>query len=125
MGCFPVHTWPLLGKLNIHLVSHLHRRVTLMTLSSAAHLSLVGKRCAEGRKLAFSSAYQLLQEDEMLKQLQFFSVASDGRVTLWTLAKSELLHQVLLLCCVSGDKFQQPGVTAAATAVTQTCPDLI
>ena len=30
----------------------------------------------------------------MLKQLQFFSVASDGRVTLWTLAKSELLHQV-------------------------------
>ena len=37
----------------------------------------------------------LVQEDEMLKQLQFFSVASDGRVTLWTLAKSELLHQVL------------------------------
>lgn len=30
----------------------------------------------------------------MLKQLQFFSVASDGRVTMWTLAKSELLHQV-------------------------------
>lgn len=37
----------------------------------------------------------MLQEDEMLKQLQFFSVASDGRVTLWTLAKSELLHQVM------------------------------
>ena len=35
-----------------------------------------------------------LQEDETLKQLQFFSVASDGRVTLWTLSKSELLHQV-------------------------------
>ena len=48
-----------------------------------------------------------MQEDEMLKQLQFFSVASDGRVTLWTLAKSELLHQVRLLlpmlepCCVT------------------------
>lgn len=38
-----------------------------------------------------------LQEDETLKQLQFFSVASDGRVTLWTLAKSELLHQVCKL----------------------------
>lgn len=37
-----------------------------------------------------------MQEDESLKQLQFFSVASDGRVTLWTLAKSELLHQVRL-----------------------------
>ncbi|DBB04306.1 TPA: Dynein, 78 kDa intermediate chain, flagellar outer arm [Trebouxia sp. C0004] len=36
------------------------------------------------------------QEDEMLKQLQFFSVASDGRVTLWTLAKSELLHQEMM-----------------------------
>ena len=49
----------------------------------------------------------IMQEDEMLKQLQFFSVASDGRVTLWTLAKSELLHQVWLLhpmlvpCCKS------------------------
>ena len=41
-----------------------------------------------------SLADLFLQEDEMLKQLQFFSVASDGRVTLWTLAKSELLHQV-------------------------------
>ena len=30
----------------------------------------------------------------MQKQLQFFSVASDGRVTLWTLEKSELTHQV-------------------------------
>lgn len=40
----------------------------------------------------------------MLKQLQFFSVASDGRVTLWTLAKSELLHQV-----------QRQGVTMTAS----------
>ncbi len=50
----------------------------------------------ESRRLFADNTYQLLvQEDEMLKQLQFFSVASDGRVTLWTLAKSELLHQVL------------------------------
>ena len=45
-------------------------------------------------KCGDSGSHKLLQEDEMLKQLQFFSVASDGRVTLWTLAKSELLHQV-------------------------------
>ena len=34
------------------------------------------------------------QEADLQKQLQFFSVASDGRVTLWTLEKSELTHQV-------------------------------
>lgn len=39
----------------------------------------------------------------MLKQLQFFSVASDGRVTLWTLAKNELLHQVPMLRCINDD----------------------
>ena len=60
----------------------------------------------------------------MLKQLQFFSVASDGRVTLWTLAKSELLHQVLLLCCISDDRPQQQGITIVASVMTPICPDL-
>ena len=66
--------------------------------------------------------YEMLQEDEMLKQLQFFSVASDGRVTLWTLAKSELLHQVLFYCCISDDRPQHHGISAVATAMTKVCP---
>ena len=58
------------------------------------------------RPCHFISVCVSLQEDEMLKQLQFFSVASDGRVTLWTLAKSELLHQVPFLSCSHGDRPQ-------------------
>ena len=30
------------------------------------------------------------QEEDLAKNLNFFSISSDGRVTLWTLAKSEL-----------------------------------
>ncbi|KAK9824529.1 hypothetical protein WJX72_011108 [[Myrmecia] bisecta] len=36
------------------------------------------------------------QEADLQKQLQFYSVASDGRVTLWTLSKSELTHQDMM-----------------------------
>ena len=32
------------------------------------------------------------QEEDMSKSLQFFSTSSDGRVTLWTITKSELEH---------------------------------
>lgn len=60
----------------------------------------------------------------MLKQLQFFSVASDGRVTLWTLAKSELLHQVLILFCSFGDKLQEQGVSMCASTALQRRADL-
>ena len=63
------------------------------------------------------TADNVVQEDEMLKQLQFFSVASDGRVTMWTLAKSELLHQVLL-------PQHMPGIVVllhCQTCIQQTC----
>ncbi|KAK3240083.1 Dynein, 78 kDa intermediate chain, flagellar outer arm [Cymbomonas tetramitiformis] len=33
------------------------------------------------------------QEEDMTKSLNFFSVSSDGRVTLWTMSKSELTYQ--------------------------------
>jgi len=33
------------------------------------------------------------QEEDMTKELNFFSVSSDGRVTLWTMSKSELTYQ--------------------------------
>jgi hypothetical protein len=34
------------------------------------------------------------QEEDLSKSLNFFSVSSDGRVTLWTMSKSELQFQV-------------------------------
>jgi len=36
------------------------------------------------------------QEEDLAKNLNFFSVSSDGRVTLWTLAKSELEYSDLM-----------------------------
>lgn len=56
------------------------------------------------------------QEADMQKQLQFFSVASDGRVTLWTLEKSELTHQEMMMLKLdgfaNGDDVSGPGSLA-------------
>lgn len=81
-------------------------------------------------QLACSSAYAFLQEDEMLKQLQFFSVASDGRVTLWTLAKSELLHQVrpcfvasVMICLVNKTSHISLHLLSVAMLITVNLKD--
>ena len=34
----------------------------------------------------------LWQEEDLAKNLQFFSISSDGRVTLWTMSKNELQY---------------------------------
>ena len=35
----------------------------------------------------------LWQEEDLAKNLQFFSISSDGRVTLWTMSKNELQYR--------------------------------
>lgn len=50
------------------------------------------------------------QADELQKDLQFVSISSDGRVTLWTLSKAELLQEVLM-------KLQHQPQEAVASAV--------
>lgn len=34
------------------------------------------------------------QEDDLSKNLNFYSLSSDGRLTSWTLVKNEMLHNV-------------------------------
>ena len=42
------------------------------------------------------------QQDEANKSLSFFSVSSDGRVTLWTLSKNELQHSDVMILKLAG-----------------------
>jgi len=49
------------------------------------------------------------QEEDLSKSLNFFSVSSDGRVTLWTMSKSELVYQdVMELKLVSNAADRDP-----------------
>jgi len=42
------------------------------------------------------------QHDDGVKALNFFSISSDGRVTLWTLSKNELQHNDVMLLKLTG-----------------------
>ena len=42
------------------------------------------------------------QHDDGVKALNFFSISSDGRVTLWTLSKNELQYNDVMLLKLTG-----------------------
>jgi dynein intermediate chain 1 len=42
------------------------------------------------------------QEEDLAKNLNFFSISSDGRVTLWTMSKSELQYTDVMELKLSG-----------------------
>lgn len=57
------------------------------------------------------------QQEDLAKNLNFFSISSDGRVTLWTLAKSELEYSDLMqlkLKTVAGDDEEDASLMGLA-----------
>ena len=67
--------------------------------------------CSQSTDLVWQVCWQ---EEDIAKNLNFFSISSDGRVTMWTLSKNELQWQdVTELKLVTA----LPPVAAAAAAV--------
>ena len=48
------------------------------------------------------------QAEDLAKTLSFASVSSDGRVTMWNMSKSELIHQDIMELKLVGSDAREP-----------------
>ncbi|XP_070542719.1 dynein intermediate chain 2, ciliary-like isoform X1 [Ptychodera flava] len=63
------------------------------------------------------------QKDDLDNNLNFFSVASDGRVVSWTLVKNELIHTDIITLNMDGAPEEGPDGTQIVTLGSGTCFD--